>query len=818
MESLLQDLRYAVRALGRTPGFTLTAVITLGVGIALSTTAFSLYEGVALRPLAVKSPGEIVRIVAPRDRSPGEMFPYATYLGIQSASRSLAGVVATSAPELLMTRDASGGEEVPASARFVSDDYFTVLGVHPALGRLPAPGSVDEVVISDGFWRARLNGTSAVLGSTVLVENRPLRVVGVAPGAFAGTGSPPATPDLWIPAAEQPLLLPAVDWLHVPGERQWQVLGRLSPGRTIAGARAELAIIAKSLAPVDSELATLSAKPATLFQTDSGEFETFGQVMMVLLVAVTIILFIGAGNLVGLVAVRNAGRDRELAVRAALGASRGRVGRLLLVESMVLGLAGGGLGLLTAVWLGDLVNRWLTGLLIGASGGTLRLTLNLSPGWTIVAFALGLSLMVGLAVGAWPTLQTARRDLHAALKSGGGGSPERSRSHVLLAAQLAVSLVLLGGAGLLIGGARRARTTDPGFDAGHLLLLDLDTRTLRANPVARTALLSRVTERLRGLPDVETVAWTNRVPFAGHAFRTVGYPTAPVTFSVKSVSPNYFDALGVRLISGRSFTPEESAAGRGVMIVSASVARRYWPGENPVGRSVSDHPWLARNDSQPSTIVGVVADMRGTYLSRVDEGLYYPEPLGPQVILVIRTRSRPANEARPVLTALASIDPLLPTQATVVPFVDGPMRLQQMLSDAPAVLAGGLAAIGLLLAALGLYGMVVQLVNRRTREIGVRVALGASWREIVVLVLRGTLRPTIWGGAAGFVGVLATSALFAKMLAMPDAPDLTYGKGTYDPATFALVLGVLALTAMLASIGPARRALRVDPVDALRNE
>lgn len=818
MDALLQDLRYVVRALRRTPGFTAAAVLTLALGIALNTTTFSVYDAVALRPLAVSSPRDVVRLSAPRDRSEGELFPYSTYRTIQGAAHSLAAVLATTAPDLVMTRFGRMEADLPASVRFVSDNYFSALGVPIARGRAPDLDDASAVLVSEAFWRRSLDADPGIIGATLLVQNQPMTVTGVTAANFAGTGSPPSTPDLLIPAAAQPHLLPGGDWLHDPSQRHWQILARLAPHQTVAGARAELAIIARALAPADTEASTLTARPATLFQTDSGEFQTFGQVMAILLIAVGIILFIGAGNLVGLVAARNSGRSRELAVRGALGASRSRIARLLVLESLVLGLAGGAVGLLTAAWFADLIRRWLAGTLAAVSGGTWSSALDLSPDWRVVSFTAGVSLVVGLAVGIWPTFQAARRDLHTALKGTADQLGSRRRGYALLVAQLAVSLVLLTGASLLIGGARRSRTIDPGFDADHVLLVSLNPQTLRADRAARTALVGRVAERLRALPDVRAVAWTDRPPMAGHAYRTVTEGRSTVTFSLKSVSDGYFDAIGARILSGRAFSPEEVAGGRDVMIVSASVARRYWPGQDPVGRTVFDHPWLALHDSQPSTIVGVVADMRGTYLSRIDDGLYYPQPLDQGVTLIVRARSEPSAVAHSVLAALGSIDPLLPSQASVLSLDEGPLRLQRMMSDIPAALAGGLAAIGLLLAAVGLYGVVVQLVTRRTREIGVRMALGASRWEVVKMVLSGSLRPAMWGSLLGLVGAAATAAGFAALLAMPDAPDLTYGRGAFDPVTFASVLGVLGLVVMLATIGPTRRALQVDPVEALRTE
>ncbi len=819
METLWQDVRFAARSLARTPGFTLTALLTLALGIGLNTAAFTVYDGIALRPLAVRNPREIVRVVAPADRTVGDLFAYPTYDLVRRSARAFMLVVATSLPQTLAAR--VSGQELLVSGRFVSDNYFAGLGVQAERGRLFGGGAEDQaaVVVSDAFWRARLAGAPNAVGTTLLLRGIALTIVGITPPEFAGTGSPPAIPDLWIPAAAQRSVLPGVDWVHDPAQRPWQILARLSPHRTIADARAELSVLARAAASVDSAATTLSAKPATLFQTDSGEFETFGQAISVLMIAVMVILFIGAGNLIGLVTARNSARERELAIRAALGASRARIARLLTVESLLLGIAGGALGLVIADWLCGALRAWIVATLADVSGGLASVFLDFSPDWRIVAFAAAAALLVGLTVGMWPAVRAARRDLHDSLKQGTTNSERRGRGrHLLLAAQLGVSLVLLSAAGVLLSGASRSTRVDPGFDAKHLLLLDINPASLAATPRARIDLLRRVVDGLRALPEVQAVAWTDRAPFAGHQLRTYGTPSTRVTFSIKSVSSEYFDALNVGLVSGRGFTPEEVAAGRPVMIVSASVAGRYWPTEDPVGRTVADKPWLAGPDSQPYTIIGVARDVRATFLSRVDEALYYPQPLGPTVEFLIRTREAPASLVHALLATLAGIDPLLPSQAALVPLENGPMRIQRLMTSAPAALVAGLALLGLILAAVGLYGVVAQSVNRRTREIGVRIALGAAGRDVIGMVAARNLSPLLWGSGLGLAGAVGVSSLFAALVTMPDAPDFTYGRGAFDPLIFAMVFLVLGLVVLVASIVPARRALRVDPVVALRTE
>ncbi len=817
MDILWQDLRYAARSLIRTPGFSLTALLTVALGIGLNTAAFTVYDGIALRPLAVRAPREIVRVVAPADRAAGDLFPYVTYDVLRGSARSFSSVVATSLPQTLAARVAE--QELLVSGRFVSGNYFVELGVPTERGRPLGPGDDAAVVVSDAFWRSHLAADPAAVGATLLLRGVAFTIVGVAPPSFAGTGSPPATPDLWLPAAAQRSVLPGVDWLRDRTQRPWQILARLAPDRTVGTARAELSVLARNLTTVDSAAATLSARPATLFQTDSGEFETFGQVIGVLMIAVMVILFIGAANLIGLVTARTSARERELAIRAALGASRGRIARLLTAESLLLGIAGGGLGLAMAAWLCDVLRTWIVATLSEASGGLATVFLDFSPDWRIVTFTAVASLLVGLGVGLWPAVRAARQDLHDSLKQGATSTERRgSARRVLLAAQLAVSLVLLSAACLLISGASRSTRVDPGFDSKHLLLLDINPTALTATPGAQIDLLRRVVEALRAIPEVRTLAWADRAPFAGHALRTVDAERGRVTFSIKGVSSTYFDALDAGLVSGRSFSPEEVAAGRPVMIVSASVARRYWPGQDPVGRTVADKPWLAGPDSQPYTIIGVARDVRATFLSRVDEALYYPQSLGPNVELLIRTQGTPVSSVHAVLVALAAVDPLMPSQTAVVSLEDGPMRLQRLMSAAPAALIAGLALLGIILAAIGLYGVVAQTVTRRTREIGVRVALGASGRGIIRMIAGRNLTPLAWGTGIGLAGAVGVSSLFTALVAMPDAPDLTYGRGAFDPSVFAMLLLVLGLVVLAASIAPALRALSVDPVVALRSE
>lgn len=823
VEGLVRDLRYAARQLARTPGFTLIAVATLALGIGVNTAAFTVYESVALKPLAVRDPHQLVRVSASADLSPVDL-PYSAFEDIQRDVHSLSSVIATSGPQSLVGMSPGETESRILSGRFVSPEYFTALGVSAVLGRTFGPADENTVVLSHEGWRHLFHSARDVVGATITVRNVPLVIVGVTGPAFGGTGSPPAVPDLWVPSSLCHALLPGVDWIHDAAQRPWQVLGQLAPGATVAQASAELGVLAHRLAPIDGQQITLAARTATFFQADSGEFAVFGSVSRIAMVAVGLLLLIGCVNLVNLLVARNSTREREVAVRLALGASRGRIARLLCAESALLGLGGGAAGLLLSWWLCSWLRDWALTTLARVTGGLTGVFLDLSLDGRVLAYTAGLSLAVGVIVGVSPALRAARGDVNAVLKQGTTGTegPEFwRRRHWLVTAQIALCLVLLTAGGILVSGVRRSRVVDPGFDVTHVLLLWLDPAAQPATPVARAARYGELVRQLREVPEVRTIAWSSHAPFVGHSLRSFRSETGEQhTFATNAVSADYLDALGIPLLAGRTFRAQEIEQHSPVVIISESIARRYWPGVDPVGRSVADYPWLAGPDSAPYTVIGVAKDVRGTYLSRVDDGYeYFPQPLAASGgMFVIGTRSPPAAAARAVLTALSSMDPVLPSQAHLMPLGAGPLELQRLMATLPGAAVSSLALLGLLLASVGLFGVVSQVVARRTRDIGIHMALGAHRHQVVGLVMRSTLRPVVWGGAIGLCGALAVSALFARLLVLPDMPDLTYGAGAFNPAVFAGVLGVLLIVVTAACVLPAHRAASVDPAQVLRQE
>jgi len=816
------NLRYAFRLLLRSPGFTAVAVLTLALGIGINTIVFTLYSAVALKPIAASAPEQLVRIRGTQDGNGLDPFTGVQYEAIRAHAQSFSDLIATSNSLPIIAALPQSRQDEALTGRLVSLNYFSALGVTPSLGR---PFSSDDrfaAVISHDFWTKRLQADPNVLSKSILVHGVALNIIGVAPPKFAGTGLPPRMPDLWIPLEVQTQVLPGADWLHDETVRPIQVLARRRARTTVQQASAELEVIASSWPLVNGKPAHLEAVPATFFQADSGEFSTFVVVAQILMIAVGLILLIGSVNLVNLLFARHAARDREFAVRLALGASRSQLIRQLCTESAVLGLAGGVFGLVLSFWTCEWIRVGIDSALRRIFCGLLGVFLDVTPDWHVFAYSAAVSLITGLAIGLWPALKASRRDVVTSLKQAGGASaPAHRKRSILIAAQVAACLMLLAGAGLLFRGVWRSATIDPGFDVSHVLLISADARTLAPSPAARDALLRKAVDRIRAVPELETVSWADRAPFLGHGSYSVRDEHGQwnqVLFN--SVSDRYFDTLGMPVIAGRAFTAQEAEDGAPVLIVSDLAARRLWPGRNPLGQTVKTDPQMHRFFPRPSyTVIGVVKSVRSTYLSKPDEAfLYYPRPpAGPFTTLLVRSRV-PQTAPHAILGALTAIDSRLPALTTVVALDQAPMELQRMMAEAPAAVAFVLGSLALFLASVGIFGLVTHLVTERTREIAIRVSLGAQIRDVVRTVLGQTMRPVMIGAVLGLAGAIAVSVLLSRLIVMADAPDLTYGAGAFDPITFMGSLAVLTLAVLAASILPVRRATRIAPAEALRAE
>jgi predicted permease len=594
-------------------------------------------------------------------------------------------------------------------------------------------------------------------------------------------------------------------------------------------ASAQLDALANTWPLVNGKRAHLATRPATFFQADSGEFEVFGTISAILMAAVALILIMGSVNLVNLLFARHAAREREFAVRLAIGARRLQLVRQLCTESAIVGILGGAAGLLFSLWACDWLRATMNSALERMTGGAFGVYLDVAPDWRIFCYTLAVSLATGVAIGIWPAVHASRRDIAAALKLGSGGSEAGQRSlwskrSLLLSAQVAACLTLLAGAGLLFRGAWSSGSVDPGFETKHLAIVGIDLKTVAPSPAARRALLNQSIGRLQAMPEIAAVAWAERPPFLGHGsgdFKNDRGAYFNTLFN--GVSEGYFDAIGVGFVAGRNFTREEVETAAPVVVIDEAAARRAWPAQNPIGRRISDMGWLRDLSIFPhdsATVIGVVRNLHSTYLSKADGGyLYLPRPLPSSVgMLLVRTRTAPEAASHSILAALEKVNANLPSQTFLMSMERGPMVIQRMMAEAPAAVASVLGGLALLLAAVGVFGLVAQLVTKRTREIAIRLSLGAQRIDVIRLVALQTLRPVFLGAAVGLAGALGISALLSAMVVAPDMPDLTYGAGAFSPASFAAVLALLGATIAVASFLPVRRASRVQPAEALRNE
>ncbi len=788
------DFRLAVRTLARAPGFTAIAVLTLALGIGLSTVVFTLYNAVALKPIEARAPGELVRISGTQNGNRLDEFTIAQFQQIRDGAQSFAGVVAISAPQII-----TAGREA-LHVRLVSPDYFAVLGVQAAVGRTFFPDDEAAAVLSYDYWSRTRDSDPSVVSGVIRTTAGLLRIVGVAPASFAGTGRPPRTPDLWLTLPKKTDAAPPVE-----------VLARRKPGVSVERASAELEVLARGWPLVNRQPAHLSARRATFFQADSGEFETFSTICVVLLAAVMLILLMGSINLVNLLYARNTARQGEFAVRLAIGARRFHLARQLCTESLILGMAGGVAGLLVSIWACESIRAVIARTVERLSAGVFGVHLDVSPDWRILLYTAVVSAISGVAVGILPSLQASRRDVIAVLKSSSVAAYGRRRRDVLIAAQVAACLVLLAGAGLLFRGVWRSAAVDPGFDVHRVAMLTGPMRSMRG-----------LTDRIKGIPEVTSTAWADRAPFIGHGaadFENEAGKQIPCLFN--AVSAEYFETLGIPIVAGRTFTQAETEAGATVVVISDVAARAAWPGQDPIGRRIGGLRWARESTGHDAfTVVGVVKGVRSTYLSKPDQAyLYFPRPLSnPYGAMLLRLRTTPEAARRAIYAILEGVDADLPAQTSLIALDQAPLELQRLMAGAPALAAGALGAMALLLAMLGVFGLVSQLVAQRRRELAIRISLGAQRRDILRTVLGQTLRPVVAGGVVGLAGAGGISILLSSMVRLPDMPDLTYGAGAFDPALIAGTLALLTAAVLAASVAPLPRAARIAPADALRNE
>jgi macrolide transport system ATP-binding/permease protein len=839
LEQTLRDIRYACRNLARNPGFALVVVLTLTLGIGVNATLFSAYNAVALKPLPVSDPNEVVRLERWFEHGyRGEIqyaFSYPEYTYCRDHNGVFSGLVAASWPQHALMEIAGGANALQpevAAAQFVSANYFAGLGIASQLGRtfLPEedriPGANTVTVISYPFWQRRFRGDPRILGKIVKINGAAFTIVGIAPESFTGTSTFPQVPDLWVPVSMQAQLLPGTDWVHEPDNQQFQILARLEASTTPKRAQAEADSLIRQFATTfkqrERTIATTLQRTAFFGNTDDIRFKAFIAALMLIVGSV---LLVACANVANMLLARGAARHREIGVRLALGASRGRIIRQLLSESILLALLGGAGGLLASIWTTKLLWISIEQIFAGLFAGSVVFKLDVSPDARVFGYALVLSLLTGVLFGLSPALEFSRPDLTRALKDEAASLGRRwSRSRIrgfLVVLQVGVSMVLLISTGLLLRGLIRSQAADPGFETHKVVLLSGDFGSGLAKSVA---LERRLIDRLQTLPGVKTAAlgtvpllgtWTPPIIIEGsRASQTKSSDRTLASYA----SDTYLDTLGIALLRGRGFTKREAANGAHVAVISESTARRFWPGEDPLGKRFK-LDLKFRQEFTEFEVVGIARDVRFANLTRIDPAhVYVPTGTKDFYGILLRSQGDPQSAMASVRIAVGQLDKNLLPSLWLRTLEQGPLHVQKSLAQTYAMYAGILALLALTLAGVGIYGVMAYLVNQRVAEIGIRMALGATAMNVLKLIVVEGLRPTFIGIAVGMTGGAALSWTLHTTLAFPGSADFFYGVPFYDPATFLGLAGFFILIAGIATFVPARRAARVDPLVALRYE
>ncbi|HEV8357630.1 MAG TPA: ABC transporter permease [Gemmatimonadales bacterium] len=803
LDELHQDLHYAIRALRRSPGFTLTALLTLGLGIGANTAIFSVVRAVLLEPLAFRDAGRIVRVwqVNPSTGMDRGAVSEPNFKDWRAGSRLTEAMGGFFYADRATGMDLTGqGDPVQLNAALVTDGFFETLETPPLLGRalLPednVPGKDRVAMLSYSLWTGRFGADRSLPGRSITLNGQPFVVAGVMPAGF--TYPADRNIDLWIP-----LSFFGPDAIGRERSKGFlEVIARMKPGVTSATLHAELAGVAARLAreyPENPGWTDVFVAP--IRDSILGEVRT---PLLVLMVAVGLVLLITCVNIASLLLARATGRRRELAVRAALGAGRGRIARQLLTESMTLAIAGGGLGVIG----GLLAVRALA-----ASGGAElpRADAIRVDGW-VMAFTFGISVISGLLFGTVPVVRASSGHLHAALRAGARGSVgntgQKLRS-ALVVVEVALAVILVIGAGLATKSFGRLVSVNPGFHPENGLVMRIRVGDAYQTDEARLGFYQTVLERVRAVPGVQAAGVIRDLPLRGNGELVrpgiQGRPLPPgqaPAAQLHQVSTDYFKAMGIPLLAGRSFEPTDRGGAPPVLVVSHELARRFWPGENAVGKFLTF-------GTQAVEVVGVVGDVRQRGLAEPPEPTLYIHALqNPRsgMSIVARTAGDPLRYANAVRQAIWSVDKSLPIiEVTTLDAVVGRAVSRPRLIAWLLALFG---AIGLSLGALGIYGVLAYAVNQRRQEIGVRVALGASPRSVLSLVVgRGMLLAAV-GVVVGVGGAWILTRSMQTVL---------YDIRPSDPVTFVEVVLILLVTSLLASWLPARRALEIDPVTALR--
>ena len=819
MGTLTQNLRYAIRAFSNSPGFAVVVVLTLALGIGANTAIFSVVYSALLRPLPYREPGKLLHLGESRTQADysasGAQASYPDYLDWKRAAKSIQSFAAYSGDAFTMATD---GEPKNTFAAQVTPSFFSTLGVKPAMGRdfledEMQPDGPHVTILTDGFWRTEFGADPNIIGRVIHIDGKPATIVGVLPRSFEF--APANSAPVWVPIHQtgDPITRRSLHWLNV--------IGRLAPGYTADQARVEMQSI-------NTQLSHEYAKEnsSVFFVMESLNEQVVGKVrpiLLILLGAVGFVLLITCANVANLVMTRSIGRRKEFAVRSALGASRGSLLAQLLTESLLLSFAGAAVGLVGAQWGVNLLIAAIPETLLQATPYLRNAGINVP----VLFFLCGVTVLTGILFGLAPSLHASRTTLNDVLKdeSRGGTSGGQARlRNALVIAEISISLVLLVGAGLLLRSLHALLRQDPGFNFHNVLAFSVNLPDSAypsdKNPPYYSAAAVRFdhefTQRLRALPGVIDVGQTSGIPASGGRgtirFVIEGRTTAlgqEDECQIISVSTGYFSSLKIPLVDGRLFNATDKQDAPGTVVVSRAFVKAYLSGENPIGKRIrftfsAQNPFLQ--------IVGVAGDTASIDIAAPAPAIIYTaNDQGPSTFLsyLVRTAGEPAAFVGTARAALHEMDPQLP--------MIQPQSLEQIANQSPSVflrrypsyVIGSFATLALILAIVGLYGLISHMVLQRTREIGIRVALGAQRRDILKMVLRQGILAALAGVAIGIIAALALTRRLSSLL---------FGVTPGDWATFLSVAVLLLVVAVVACSIPARRATRVDPIVALRYE
>jgi putative ABC transport system permease protein len=809
MGILIQDLRYGARMLVKNPGFTAVVVLALALGIGANTAIFSVVNAVLLRPLPFDEPQQLMMLWGGSKNSGSDRIVLSVpdIQDVRQQSQTLEYITPFNGSGTTLSQ---GDESERVFGAIVPADLFPALRVKPLMGRVftreeDVPGGPSVVVISRSLWQRAFGSDPAIVGKEIKLGGKATTVLGVMPDDFRFPIQREARSEYWQPISSSPSYVATKDKRDT---RSLRVLARLKPGVTMAQANEELSAISRRLEEQYPDSNTGLAFSLTPLHED-----IVGQVrpaLLVILGAVGFVLLIACANVANLLLARAASRQKEIAIRTALGAGRLRIVRQLLTESLLLAVMGGGLGLLFATWGLDL--------LVAASPSDLPRVGEIGLDTNVLVFTVAVSLLTGILFGLVPALQASRLDLNESLKEGGRGSTEGRRNRVrslLVISEIALALVLLVGAGLLIRSFVSLLNTSPGFDAKAILTADVPlSRSRYPEAEQQAAFVQQAIRRISEMPGVAAVAAVNILPLSGDGrqstFTVEGRPVPngqEPDAEASTVTPDYFRAMGIPVIRGRAFNEGDKKDSPSVVIISETLARKIFPGEDPVGKRL-----VIDDDRPPFEIVGIVGDIRHEKLETETYPEYYlsfyqlPER---SVNLVVRaaTPNEPASLQMAVRNAVKQIDKEQIVWET--------KTMEQWRAQSVArqrfnmMLLGLFAALALLLAAVGIYGLMSYTVTQRTHEIGIRIALGASRRDVVRMVVGQGMTLALIGVGAGLLAAFGVTRVMSSLL---------YGVTATDALTFGAVSLLLIALALLACLIPARRATRVDPMTALRYE